>query len=527
MVEATSGTTGQAFFEALVQNLTRALGVRHALVGELTGPQQKSSRTLAVAWNGELGTPFTYELAGTPCETVLTTGQIAYYPTGVAALFPRDAALQRLGVEAYMGTPLRGADGEYLGLLVVLHDRPLDEAREPANVLRIFAARAAAELARTRDAEQIREAEERLRFALAAATMATFDHDLGTGTTHWSRGAEQVLGHPLVRLSCRPEGLGAVVHDEDRERLLRCLAAMNESAEATLDLRVRIDSPSGQPRWIHLRGRAESTTRGGTRRIAGVAADVTDHEVLQRTLVEVQRREALGQLATHLVHDINNVLSIVAGSAELIRELGPDAETQEHLAAIDAAIDRSQLLTRRLLGIARNDTEAAERIRPGAILEGLRPVLVHVLRARVTVRVENTAPTATVRMAAPALEQVLLNLAINARDAMPRGGTLTLRCAPLDIERHQRAAQRGFPGRQPGVLLSVTDTGEGMDSELTEAVFAPYFSTKDRNQGSGVGLTSCRSLVERAGGRIWIESHRGAGTEVLVVLPQECDPPSP
>lgn len=397
LVEATSTATGAAFFEALVLNLPRALGARHAFVGELTGEEQRETRTLAVCWDGALGEPFTYALDGTPCDAALAAGELAYYPKGVADLFPHDEALRSLGIEAYMGTPLFAADGSHLGMLVVLDSKPLDEAAEPASVLRIFADRAAAELQRLRDERRLREAQERLLHA--------------------------------------------------------------------------------------------------------------------------QKMEALGRFASAIVHDFNNLLMAVDLNARVALAKGADAAVAEALGGVLEASDRGTRLVRQLLAFARQQPITPAVVIADRAIERARPLLSRLLGARIALRAELGAPDWPVRIDPVQLDQVLMNLAINAADAIERDGAVELitRAASYDDDAARAAS---LPRAGEYVLVEVRDTGSGMSAETLQRACEPFFTTKAHDKGTGLGLSTCHGIVTQAGGGLWIASEPGHGTRVSFALPR-------
>jgi len=375
LVEATTGT-GQAFLEALVLNLTRSLGVKHALVGELTDEAPTESRVLAVSWDGAPGKPFTYALDGTPCERALDAGELAYYPSGVADLFPRDLALARKGIEAYMGCPLLAPDGRRLGILVVLHDRPLDEATEPRTILRIFAARAAAELTAMREGRRHREGEAMLRYALAAANMATFDFDPATGRARWSEGAGELLGVPGGAFDGSVEALAAAVAPEDRGALLECIRDAVEGRKRAVDLQYRVRPAGGPERWLHHRGTVDLGADGRAVRISGVVADVTERRQLEATLQHAQKMDAVGRLAGGIAHDFNNLLTVVRSCSELAEEeLQHQPEALELVRPIREAAERAAGLTRQLLSFARRQVITPRVLDPAELVAELAKLL--------------------------------------------------------------------------------------------------------------------------------------------------------
>ncbi len=525
LVEATTGS-GQEFLEALVVNLPRSLGVKHALVGELTDDDPTCARVLAACWDGRLGAPFTYLLDGTPCERVLAAGELAYYPSGVADAFPRDEALARKGIQAYLGCPLLSPQGHRLGILVVLHDRPLDEATEPATILRLFAARAAAELGAMRADRLRRQREETVRYALGAARMATFDWDPVRGERRWSPGAAELLGLPPGALDGGVEALLEVVAPEDRPALAECLTSAVEGRRRELDLQYRVRPPGGGERWLHHRGQVDLDAEGRAARISGVVADVTERRLLEASLQHAQKLDAVGRLAGGIAHDFNNLLTVIRSCSELAEEeLGANPAALELVRPIREASERAAALTRQLLSFARRQVLSPQVLDPRALVADLARLLHRLLGEQVRLELSLPERAWPVRIDPGQLEQVLVNLAVNARDAMPGGGTLRLSVEDRPWDELAPAARASPPGDQ--VAFRVSDDGAGMDPATAARAFEPFFTTKGPDRGTGLGLATCHGIVTQAGGAIWLESRPGGGTTVTFTLPRHLGQAAP
>ncbi len=249
-----------------------------------------------------------------------------------------------------------------------------------------------------------------------------------------------------------------------------------------------------------------------------VRQEVAAREAAQARLAQAQRMEALGQLAGGIAHDFNNVLQAVSGGVRLMERRADDAGTVRRLAGMVAeATERGASVTQRLLGFARHGELQAEPVDAAMLLDGLREVLAHTLGSRISVRVE-LASEATVLLADKSqLETMLINLATNARDAMPGGGSVTLSAA------NERVADGGEheAGLSPGpyVRISVADGGTGMSAALLARAAEPFFTTKPMGEGTGMGLAMARGFAAQSGGGMAITSEEGRGTTVTVWLP--------
>jgi CheY-like chemotaxis protein len=234
---------------------------------------------------------------------------------------------------------------------------------------------------------------------------------------------------------------------------------------------------------------------------------------------QAQRMQALGQLAGGIAHDFNNILQVVQGGATLIANRSTDqVSVKKFAAAMLGAVERGASITRRLLAFARRGELRAERIDPAGLLDGLRDVLAQTLGSPITVRINNDGIRLPAVMADRGqLETVLVNLATNARDAMPGGGTLTFAAVPEEV-----TVSRIHPaGLEPGpyVRLSVADTGTGMDRATLARAMEPFFTTKPQDKGTGLGLSMAKGFAEQSGGALAIDSAPGRGTTVMLWLP--------
>ncbi|MCW8085037.1 hybrid sensor histidine kinase/response regulator [Sabulicella glaciei] len=264
------------------------------------------------------------------------------------------------------------------------------------------------------------------------------------------------------------------------------------------------------------------------RGLEGAVAELTAERVLreaaeeerrqvQRLQAQRQRQEALGQLAGGIAHDINNVMQAVGTGAALIRRRASDAAAVENLARmIEASAERGGSVTRRLLAFARRGELRAEAVDPEGVLREIHEVLAHSLDPAIRMEVRAEAPASRVFVDRGQLETVLLNLATNARDAMPSGGRLTLFLEAREIGPEDAA--EGLPtGRY--VALGVSDTGAGMDAETLARASDPFFTTKEIGKGTGLGLAIARSFAEQSGGQLCLSSRRGEGTVAEILLP--------
>ncbi len=252
---------------------------------------------------------------------------------------------------------------------------------------------------------------------------------------------------------------------------------------------------------------------------AEVARDVTHERELEDQLRQIQKMDAIGRLAGGIAHDFNNILTVIGGYAELLEGSIEDESMRADLAQVQAAARRAASLTRQLLAFSRHQMLQSRVVDLREVVAELEPMLRRLIGEDVELRIE-LGPEPAVTLADPnQLGQVLMNLVVNARDAMPAGGQVTITAGPVTLD---DAFVQGHLGAEPGrhAMLSVTDSGVGMDEATRSRVFEPFFTTKDPGKGTGLGLATVYGIVKQSGGNVWVESEPGAGTTVLVHLPR-------
>jgi len=246
--------------------------------------------------------------------------------------------------------------------------------------------------------------------------------------------------------------------------------------------------------------------------------DVTDQRRLQQQLTQSQKMEAIGRLAGGVAHDFNNLLTVITSYSDLVyQDLPPDDPRRDDVDQVRKAADGAAALTRQLLAFSRQQVLEPKVIDLNSVVDNLKKILQRVIGEDVELTTVLAAELAAVKADVSQIEQILMNLAVNARDAMPTGGQLTIETANVDYdpERQQRA-----DGSKNFVMLAVTDTGTGMDEATKARIFEPFFTTKQPGKGTGLGLATVYAIVTQAGGFIWVYSEIGHGTSFKIYLPQ-------
>src|SRR5882672_5837030 len=277
---------------------------------------------------------------------------------------------------------------------------------------------------------------------------------------------------------------------------------------------------------VQLSVRASRTPDGQVEFYEAFVRDITNQRQLEAQLAQAQKMEAIGRLAGGVAHDFNNLLTVILSYSELLLEdLPADSADRDDVTQIRKAAQGASELTRQLLAFSRQQVLQPKVVDPNAAVTGIERLLGRVLREDIQLSCTLAPDAGTVRVDPGQLEQVLMNLAVNARDAMPQGGQLTIETGNVDLdEAYMQAHPMAAPGRY--VMLAVTDTGTGMDAATQAQIFEPFFTTKDVGKGTGLGLATVQGIVQQSGGFIWVYSEPDHGTCFKIYLPRVDEPVS-
>ncbi len=357
----------------------------------------------------------------------------------------------------------------------------------------------------------LREANETLRAVIRASPLAIIALDLNARVRLWNVAAERLFGFRSDEVVGRP--LPTVGRDE-----LRTVIEEITRGRAYSDMTVTRRRSDGTLIEVSL---SRAPVLDGESRIVGsvaMLADRTETRRLQEQVIEAQKMEAVGRLAGGIAHDFNNILSGIKGfAAVMAQDLPPSGRLYEEAMQILGAAERAETLTRHLLAFSRRQVMEPTVIALGTFVSGLLPLLRRLIGEDIELETTASGPD-HVMADATQLEQIILNLAVNARDAMPRGGRLQIDVSSFEMD--EGAAEQSVdlvPG--PYVVMEVSDTGVGMDRATMARVFEPFFTTKPRGKGTGLGLATAYGIVKQSGGHITVASELGKGTRFRVSLP--------
>lgn len=370
---------------------------------------------------------------------------------------------------------------------------------------------------RARAQEALEATAVQLDAALESARVGIVDWDLITGHAQLSETACRFFRLPDHRARYPREALRNAIHPEDRESVRRTFELSGVS-DASRYHEFRILHPDGTIIWIEAQGRIFYTDTGRPVRRLSILIDATERKQLEAEFRQAQKMEAMGRLAGGVAHDFNNLLTIVGAAAEILQDtLAAPSDAREELDAIASAVVRGRSLTQQLLSFSRRQSVRRVRVEFGALVQDMVPMLRRLVGAAVVLTVEPTDAPVPILADPHQIEQAIMNLVVNARQAMPRGGRLTLAISRAS----HPSAETGAMTLPDGdvALLAVTDSGVGMDAETQSKIFEPFFTTRGEHGGTGLGLATVFGIITQAGGAVSVTSAPDAGTMFRIALP--------
>jgi len=509
-------------------SLQELFGAIHRIVGELM-PARNFYIALTDPETGIISFPYFVDEFDPPpapkppgkglTEYVLRTGQALLATPPVSRELERRGEVELIGAPSldWLGVPLV-AGGATTGVLVVqTYAEGVRYSERDRDILQFVSTQIAMAVQRKRAEQALRESEQRLQSLFAGIDDSLFVHDDEGRILDCNDAACRRLGYT-------------------REELLRMRTSDIDAPEFAAGFAQRLAEQRDRHRFV---GEGVHVAKDGRRipvdvnstlidyhgrkAVLAVMRDITEHRALEAQLRQAQKMEAVGQLAGGVAHDFNNLLTTILASSELLASgLPPGTPHRDDVDVIHQAAGRAAELTRDLLAFSRQQPLELQALPLGGLVTDFARLARRIVPEDVEVAVQVDAPGAVVRADAGAVEQVLMNLVTNARDAMPGGGTLRLvvGTGALDAE-YCRAHGWGTPGDY--VLLTVADTGTGMDATTQQHIFEPFFTTKPVGQGTGLGMAMVYGLVKQHGGFINVYSEPGLGTTVRIYFPVVTD----
>jgi len=404
--------------------------------------------------------------------------------------------------------------------------RLADQAAIAMHNARLFADEQAARASAQAAAQALRESEAVLQRAMEVGQIGSWTSGVGDDVPlEWSSEVFRIFGVDPADFRGTRDDFLLRVHPDD---VTTMLAARDRAVATGQPLRIdhRIVRPDGSIRWVHERADIQGDAQGRPARFIGVVQDITERkqaeaalQAAEEQLRQSQKMDAIGRLAGGVAHDFNNPLSIITGRSELLlRKREITDVVRRDIDLIHRTADRAASLTRQLLAFSRKQVLQPKVLDLNAVVANMGRMLRRVIGEDVELVIVARPGLGRVNADPGQIEQVILNLAVNARDAMPGGGRLTIETGDVVLDAEHARLHAGVrPGHH--VMLAVTDTGVGMEPSVRERIFEPFFTTKEIGRGTGLGLSTVYGIVQQSGGTIWVYSELGRGSTFKIYLP--------
>jgi signal transduction histidine kinase/CheY-like chemotaxis protein len=373
-------------------------------------------------------------------------------------------------------------------------------------------------------AKALRDHEDDMEFAMSVARVGVSVRELDSNVLMLSRSLADLLELPPGARSITREDFLARVHPEDIAQIQSAVAEATLNG-AEFELEYRVHTPTHGWRWIRSNGRVTANRNGQNPRLFSGIVDVTERRTLELQLHQARKMEAIGQLAGGIAHDFNNLLTAIMGYAEFLQGTVTLPRQRRDVGEIVKATARAASLTKRLLAFSRRQVIEAVLVDVNLMVEDVTEMLRRLIGEHIELTTDLAVGLPAVHADRSQLEQLLMNLVVNARDATEGEGTISVRTSRADLEdgppSYGLSVKRGSY-----VVLTVADTGTGMTEDTKRRLFEPFFTTKARERGTGLGLATVYGIVAQTGGSILVESDLGRGSTFTVFLPAQ-DQPAP
>ena len=417
----------------------------------------------------------------------------------------------------WMGVPLKVGNHTFGVIVVQTYSKNIRYGDRDKEILTFVARQVASAVEIKRNEQELRRSEARYRSLVQSSVYGIYRSSLEGRFLDVNPALITMLGYGSAEdvLLLDPEK-DVFAHTEEHTRLIE-----EFRRSGRLDgIEVKWKRKDGSAITVRISGRAVSSADEPADVLEAIAEDVTERRVLEDQFRQAQKMEAVGRLAGGVAHDFNNLLMVISGYAEVIlAKLDVGHPLHEKGRAIQQAADRATTLTRQLLAFSRKQLLELKVVDVNTIVEDMERLLRPLIGENVDLSTKLAPDAGHTRADAGQLEQVLMNLVVNAKDAMPNGGKLMIKTQNIAVDESHRWGQTFIrPGNY--VLLSVSDTGMGMDKETQSRIFEPFFTTKEKGKGTGLGLSTVYGIVKQSGGYVMVQSEEGRGTTFQIYLPR-------
>ncbi|MEO7189862.1 MAG: response regulator [Vicinamibacterales bacterium] len=367
-------------------------------------------------------------------------------------------------------------------------------------------------------AAALRTSDERTNFALGAAHMGVWELDLVSRRLTWSATMASVFGLTTEQAPTSAEGFFALIHPDDRQAVEDSVERGRANEAMDFEMEFRVIWPDGATHWVRGLARRLPDQNGEPTNLLGVAVDISERKSLEAQFRQAQKMDAIGHLAGGVAHDFNNLLTAMLGYTDFVLETFDLKDPRRFdLDQVVKAGNRAAGLTRQLLAFSRKQVLQLSAVDLNGLAEGMEDMLSRLIGEQVELVHRLDPAVVVVRADCSQLEQVLMNLVVNARDAMPGGGRVLVETANVELDQSFMPDVAIQPGSYS--MLAVSDTGMGMSEATKKRLFEPFFTTKEVGKGIGLGLATVYGIVKQSGGYVWVDSELGRGTTFRVYLP--------
>jgi two-component system cell cycle sensor histidine kinase/response regulator CckA len=453
-------------------------------------------------------------------EYVLRTGEPLLCTPELFDGFVKRGEVELIGTRSvdWLGVPLKAGNSSFGALVVQSYSTNARFGDKEKEILTFVSQQLASAIEHKRNEEALRRSEARYRSLVQSAVYGIYRSSLEGRFFDVNPALIMMLGYESVEevLALDPKS-DVFVDPSEQARV------MGEFQRGTrLDnVEVRWKCKDGSAITVRLSGRVVNSPGETAEVVEIIAEDITERRVLENQFRQAQKMEAVGRLAGGVAHDFNNLLMVISGYSEVLLEnTRKNNPLYPKIEAIHQATDRATTLTRQLLAFSRKQLLELKVVDLNVIVEDMERLLRPLIGENIELQTQLGPDLGRTRADAGQIEQVIMNLVVNSKDAMPNGGKITIQTANARLDHED--VRREYSYIQPGlyVVLSVTDTGEGMDKETQLRIFEPFFTTKEKGKGTGLGLSTVYGIIKQSGGYVLVESEPRHGTTFRIYLPR-------